>query len=186
MKSKRLEAANLKLEKQVKLRTKEINQTNLDLKKSNETKDKIFSVLAHDLRSPINNLLNLTDNVNFLIEKQRFDELQQIGKSIQKKTNHLKSLIDNILHWSLQQQDKTFLVDNKFKIIGPINSTIKLFSSLAEEKNLTINLDVSEDHTLVTDYSAFEIILRNLIYNCLLYTSPSPRDATLSRMPSSA
>ena len=169
-KRKRLRMANNELENQVNLRTKEIKQTNTDLQKSNDTKDKIFSVLAHDLRSPINNLLNLTGTVNFLVEKNRLGDLQKIGKDIQKKTNHLKSLIDNILHWSLQQQDKTFLVDNKFKVLGPIETTVDLFSSLAEEKNITLIVKVPDEHTLVTDYSAFEIIIRNLLYNAIKYS----------------
>ncbi len=170
IKGVRLKKANRQLEKQVALRTKEIKQTNEDLKASNDTKDKIFSVLAHDLRSPINNLLDLTDTVNFLVNNNRSEELLTLGSEIQKKTNRLKTLIDNILHWSLQQQNKTFLIANNFKIIGPIDNTIKLYSTLAGEKNITFKKDISPSVTINADYSAFELIMRNLIYNAIKYS----------------
>ena len=169
-KRKRLIKDNLILEQQVSERTQEINHSNSELKKSNDTKDKIFSVLAHDLISPVNSLLNLTDTVKFLIEKDRYDDLLLIGKDIQKKTNNLKTLIDNLLHWSLQQQDKTYLTVTKFKILGPIGATIKLFQSQCEEKKLTINTEVPVLHTLISDYAAFEIIIRNLLYNAIKYS----------------
>ena len=166
----RLEKANRQLEKQVALRTKEIKQTNKELKTSNDTKDKIFSVLAHDLRSPVNNLLDLTDTVNYLVSNNRSEELLTLGSEIQKKTNRLKTLIDNILHWSLQQQNKTFLIANNFKIIGPIENIIKLYSTLAEEKNILFKKKISPSTSITADYSAFELIMRNLIYNAIKYS----------------
>jgi len=170
IKNRRLTKANNHLEEQVALRTKEIKEQNIALNISNQSKDKIFSVLAHDLRSPISNLVNISETVDFLVNNDRTSELKLLSGQLQARTNELTYLIDNLLHWSLQQQGKTYFIENNFKIIGPIQETVNQFNALIDKKKIIVKTDVSEEHSIITDYGAFQAVVRNLIHNAIKYS----------------
>jgi len=173
IRNKRLKNLNKYLESEVALRTKEINEKNKALEKSNQSKDKIFSVLAHDIKSPLSSLINITDTVDYLVKEKRLDDLKVLSEEIQTRTNDLKSMIDNLLHWSLQQQDKIYVVENSFSIKGPIESIIKQNKGLITGKHLDIYYKSDLDLIITTDHNAFLSILRNLIHNAIKYSYES-------------
>jgi len=159
-----------KLEKEVEKRTIEINSQKDILEQNNNAKDKIFSILAHDLRTPVYNLSQLSESIDYLIQENRLAELKVLSKEAKNKAYDIKSLVDNLLHWSLQQQNKIFLAENTFKIIGPIEETIEHFKKQISDKNLNVIVNVDPGISITTDHSAFEAVFRNILSNAIKFS----------------
>ena len=155
---------------EVEKRTHEINKQKEKLLQSNNAKDKIFSILAHDLKTPINNLSSLNETIEYLLNENRLEELKAVSTDVKNKTSAIKNLVDNLLHWSLQEQDKIFLSKNRFKIIGPIDNILTQFKNQINTKKLIVITEISNNHELNADYAAFEAVVRNLISNAIKFS----------------
>lgn len=148
----------------------EIEQQSKELKELNQLKDKILSVLSHDLRSPVASLSGimslLDDNV---ITPEEFLTLK---KGMNNQLTELSLLLDNLLHWSRNQllgenlQEKTVL-----SLPNTIQRNINLLKESAKQKNIELVLNSSsEDLAVLADRNQIDIVLRNLISNAIKFT----------------
>ena len=77
--------------------------TNDELKEVNKSKNKLFAILAHDLRGPISSFSNLSKKVQYLISKGEWETLDQMSNQLEKRTSRLDQLLSNLLSWILTQ-----------------------------------------------------------------------------------
>ncbi len=164
------------LEEEVRARTLEIvNKTN-ELELSTKSKDQIISILAHDLRSPLLSLHDVSQKISYLIEQNRTENLKALGKDINKKSHNLQRLVDNMLHWAVIQSGSKNSVLNTFNINGPILQAIDLYSDIADNKNIRLEFYNKENIQLYSDLNIFQTVIRNLLDNAIKY---SPVDSII-------
>lgn len=156
---------NLILENLVRERTNELNL-------SNETKNKLFAILAHDLRAPINSLSGLAEKVKFLARKNRLNELQELVDQTQSKITILDGSLENILNWALVEMGSIKVKKEKVFITNVIEEIITLYSSQIEAKRIKIILDLNPQEHFYSDRKILNVILRNILNNSIKYSYP--------------
>jgi PAS domain S-box-containing protein len=140
------------------------------LREANATKDKFFSIIAHDLKNPFNSILGLSEILSEEFDLFSEDKLKNMAEQIHNSAGHLYKLLENLLQWSRAQtgrikyEPKT--VD--FKLI--IDNYRILMKNVAKIKNIDIYSDVPEKTYVYVDWNMVEIVVRNLLSNALKFT----------------
>ncbi|MDA3911107.1 MAG: transporter substrate-binding domain-containing protein [Bacteroidales bacterium] len=140
------------------------------LRELNSTKDKLFSIIAHDLRSPFNVILGFTEQ---LIENIKDFELAESEKYLQIINLSAKNtlvLLDNLLHWSKTQTGKNIYKPEKIHLSEIVREILELSKSLAKIKDISLEYTYNEDFEVYADVNMLKTILRNLISNAIKYT----------------
>ena len=156
---------------QVELQNKTIENQNERLTQLNKTKDRFFSIIAHDLKSPLISLQGLGKRIEFLLKRNDRQQLNEIGSQVDQTASKLNNLLDNLLSWaSLQTGDIPYqpapvsLHEIAEEVILLFENTIKI-----NELHLINNIDPSTQ--VFADERALNTILRNLIGNAIKFTS---------------
>jgi signal transduction histidine kinase len=137
---------------------------------SNQTKDKLFSIIAHDLRSPFTSLLGFSSLIKQEAESGNLENVLLFSKQLNTVTKSTFELLDNLLSWSRSQQDT--IISNP-KVINLHECVIDIVLGIkekAEEKEITINQTVEETYYITTDINMLKVVLRNLLSNALKFT----------------
>jgi signal transduction histidine kinase len=145
-----------------------VDQKNQELNNLNKVKDKIFSTIAHDVRSPlasVQGMLALID-VNALSE----EELQKMAIELSARVNTTSSLLDNLLNWSRNQIATAKVNPVKTDIRTLANECIELYGNNAIEKNITLLNSIPDSSHIFADEEMIRITLRNLISNAIKFT----------------
>ncbi len=140
-----------------------------ELSKQIAEKDKFFSIIAHDLRSPFNSMLGFIQLLEEELPGFSMEEIQDFVKNISKSANKLFLLLENLLEWSLIQRGLSNFNPVKLLLKDEINASIELVRDAAEKK-LIIKLDFSQDLKLTADARMFESLIRNLVFNAIKFT----------------
>lgn len=145
----------------------EIKKRSVELEQLNQVKDKFFSIISHDLRSPMNALSGILDLLN---EKQiTQDEFSMLTKEMRVQFNHTRSLINNLLDWALLQMDKLKIQPEKIDLGKVINENFKLVKSLhLKEMNLVNKVEAGLFGW--GDLNMINLIFRNLILNAIKFS----------------
>jgi len=159
----RIKKRNLWLEKEVKLRTKELEEINL-------TKDKFFSIIAHDLKGPFGYLLNNSELLSTGSNHLTNEEKEELVKIINISANNLNNLLENLLQWAKLQMTGIKPVLEKVNLSSLINSNIKLVNHLAENKNIEIVSLCKNNSNILIDTNMLNTIIRNLLINAIKFT----------------
>ena len=144
---------------------------NEELQKANATKDKLFAIISHDLRSPFNALIGLSQ-----ILKDQQNELGEIEKekfvtAIYDTSTKTYNLLQNLLEWSLSQTNEIHFSPEEINLKDFIKQAIAMPSEVASSKEITINLNIFENYNIVADKNMFETVVRNLVSNAIKFTS---------------
>ena len=154
--------------KQTEMRLLELSD---QLKESNNTKDKFFSIVAHDLKSPMNSLLGFTDllanDYSEYPDEKRLEFVNLINRSAQSTYK----LIENLLEWARFQQGQIKFLREHLNLRDIINECFEGYALNAFEKQIEFCNNVSEDLILNIDRNSLKTILRNLISNALKFCS---------------
>lgn len=146
-----------------------LNQNNT-LKQLNELKNTLFSIIGHDLKSPIsgiNNLLQLTiDEFDELSKK----ELKEYLLAIKHTSDNVYQLLENILFWGNVQNENYLLNKEKISLPNLINDIISLSHIQANEKNINITIETQNNLEINTDKFILSTILRNILSNSIKFT----------------
>lgn len=149
---------------------KQIEEKNKELEKLNQTKQKLFSIIAHDLRSPIAQLKGSLELVNKdYISPEVFKE---ISAQLFYEVDQLQSTLDNILRWSLSQFEGIQTKPEKISLPEVVKGKLALFETSRKKKNITIHLE-SIDLFIWADPDHFKLAIRNLLSNALKYSYPN-------------
>jgi len=156
-----------RLEKEVQLRLEEINHKNQKLEEVNQVKDKLFSIVSHDIKGPLTSLqLALSLTKKGMINQQEF---RQLADALETRFNQTSEFIENLLQWAtLQLRGETF-APTKVDINDLITQTLSLLDFEITNKNILI-----ENHATsviaYADVTMVKSILRNLLTNAIKFT----------------
>jgi len=141
------------------------------LRELNSTKDKFFSIIAHDLMSPFNSILGLCEILSQNINDKDYQNIDEYGQAIISSSRKAFALLVNLLEWSRLQTGRISFnpVPISFKTI--INDNIELFKNSALQKEVLIETDIKPDLNIYADYNMINTVVRNLLSNAIKYTS---------------
>ena len=143
-----------------------------ELERLNQVKDKFFSIISHDLRSPINALSGLLD----LLDKGAVkpEELSRHIHELKSRFNHTRTLLNNLLDWTLLQMDKLSLQPARIDIRKIVDENIQLLGSIPN-KRITLHNEVPADTIGFADSNTVNLVIRNLMTNAIKFTNDGGR-----------
>ena len=145
----------------------EIKKRSIELEQLNQVKDKFFSIISHDLRSPVNALAGILD----LMDKDQIkpEEFSRLVKELKIQFNHTKTLINNLLDWALLQMDKLRIQPEKINLQQMVDENFRLLSSL-HLKEIEMTNQLPEKLYALADLNTINLVFRNLILNSIKFT----------------
>ena len=158
-KNKQLSEANMKL------RDSENN-----LRELNATKDKFFSIIAHDLKNPFHALFGFSEEMYKNIHHLNKNEIRDYGKAIFEASQNLYNLLQNLLKWSRAQLGSIQLKPQQLPLHPTTEEIISLLKINAEEKNIRIKNDIPPHMKAYVDQNVFDTVMRNLLSNAIKFT----------------
>ena len=148
----------------------EIRRSEQELKALNATKDKLFSIIGHDLRGPISGFKSLIEYMISGYDLTDIKSLEEILQDIQKSANSTYDLLENLLTWAKSQSREIVFVPEKIKLKEIVLKINDLFSSVMTDKNIQIIDNISDNIYVIADKNMLQTVLRNLISNAIKFT----------------
>ena len=143
-----------------------------ELKLLNASKDKFFSIISHDLRSPFNSLLGLTEYISQFYDEMTPQEIKSSISSIYNSSKQVYSLILNLLEWSLIQSGR-ITVEKSIINLSELGSEIRnLYEETANQKQLELIISINEEILVYADKYMIDTIIRNFVSNSIKFTDP--------------
>ncbi len=155
----------------LKLAEAEIKLKNEELQKINAVKDKLFSIIAHDLRSPFTTILGYIDLLQMNLHKYPVAEIEEMIEAIQISAKNSYKLLENLLNWAKTQTEQMQLNLGMVNIDNVINDVISFVKVQAIEKNISITYNQGSINPIITDENIVNTVLRNLIINAVKFTN---------------
>jgi PAS domain S-box-containing protein len=143
-----------------------------ELKLLNAAKDKFFSIISHDLRSPFNSLLGLTEYISQSYDEMTPQDIKSSISSIYNSSKQVYGLILNLLEWSMIQSGK-LTVDKSVINLKELGNEIKnLYEETAKQKQLGLSININEEIFVYADKYMIDTIIRNFVSNSIKFTNP--------------
>jgi signal transduction histidine kinase/ligand-binding sensor domain-containing protein len=158
------------LEKKVEERTFQIEKQKEELEHLNATKDKFFSIIAHDLRSPFNSILGFSDLLLSEFRKYDPDKIEKYLTYIKDSSHQTYELLQNLLFWARSQTGTLEFKPVTFDLHERIRENISLVKSQAGKKNIGVTHSSDEEKTALGDINMIDTVLRNLLTNAIKFT----------------
>lgn len=140
----------------------------VELTHLNTTKDKLFAILSHDLRSPVGALENTLMLTNWgALSQTEFTETTQ---QLSQRVSQVRTMLDNLLQWSISQMGGIKPIKEQIRLLELLESQIQVLSPASTKKSIQIINTVSDDATLLADKNHLAVIVRNLLQNAIKFT----------------
>jgi signal transduction histidine kinase len=168
-----LSKANIELQDEMKEREKaeeHLARSNQDLALLNRDKDKLFSMLAHDLRSPLGSMMNLSALLVENIKEFDESELMEIVDTLNKSATQTFQLLNDLLAWSTIQMGRGEREKEEFALSEIVNENIVILTSDVLRKGIGIMADIDPAIMVFADKFAVQTVLRNLLSNAIKFT----------------
>jgi len=147
-----------------------LKQYQAELEQNIKTKDKLFSIVAHDLRSPFTALVGLSEILATKTEELTPKEVKEFGIHIYQSASNVLTLTENLLSWARSQTGKLSLNPTIINVSELFGKAVEVASLPATEKGVTINTTCDSNITTYADYDTLLTIIRNLLSNAIKFT----------------
>ncbi len=148
----------------------QLNKKNEELKTLNATKDKFFSIIAHDLRSPFNAIIGFSDLLVSQVKEQDYEGIGEHAEIVQKLSMRTMNLLSNLIAWSRSQTGRLEYKPVTFNLSTFLNEIILMFADIARQKSIHIRDHIPDNVQVHADQDMLGTVLRNLISNAIKYT----------------
>ncbi|OUN92016.1 MULTISPECIES: hybrid sensor histidine kinase/response regulator [Odoribacter] len=150
-----------------------IEEKNEELRKTIAGRDKMYSVIAHDLRSPMASMKMLLNTIMMSVEKDKIDpDIFDMLEMSNKTSEEVFSLLDNLLKWTKSQLGKLTVIPQKLDISGLADGVVEVMNSVAEVKHIKLIRTDHESFFVYVDIEMIKSVLRNLISNAVKFSNP--------------
>jgi len=141
------------------------------LKELNAIKDRIFSIIAHDLKSPFNSIFGFSNLLANQLHKKDFDGLEKYATIIQNSSKKALDLLTSLIEWSRSQTGRNKFNPEYFELVTVINEVTELFKDSATQKSITIFKESTQNIPVFADKAMASCVLRNLLSNAIKFTN---------------
>ncbi|MEM8525537.1 MAG: ATP-binding protein [Bacteroidota bacterium] len=166
-----------RLEQEVQKRTQEIEEDKRiiadqlkTIKKVQASKEKIYRIIGHDLRSPLFGMRNLTQKIDYLVANGRIAELRMLTQRFDKNVENIQQLLDQLLVWTQLEQGEYQIEPNIVNLNTVITRTVDLYEPLIQKKNLQLDLNIRSNAEVFADPHSLSTVVRNLVDNAIKHT----------------
>jgi len=149
-----------------------LKESEVRLKALNATKDKFFSIIAHDLKSPFNSIIGFSNLLSREIHENDYQGVEKYAMIIQHSSQRAMNLLMNLLEWARSQTGKMEFNPEKVDVSEQVQEVIHLLKDSAQYKSISIDTDVEPNTLVLADKSMVATILRNLLSNAIKFTRP--------------
>ncbi|GCC53445.1 hypothetical protein SanaruYs_36890 [Chryseotalea sanaruensis] len=156
---------NYQIEKQ----SSEISKKNIDLVRLNSLKDRLFIIISHDLRAPLQSLKGVLELINKSASISP-DEFKFLTRGIKVKVDVTYNLMENLLYWTRSQMTGFSVKPTTIHLHEIVNDCILLLESVAEKKRIKTLNDISTDHLIRSDLDMVRLVIRNLLMNAIKFS----------------
>jgi signal transduction histidine kinase len=148
-----------------------IRKNNDELSNLNATKNKLFSIIAHDLRNPFNYILGFLEFMLSNIHNQKVEDIEANLNNIRIQSENTYQLLENLLDWAKTQTGQISFNPEIIDIYKVIDETLLVLKTLADNKNISIEVALLEELPIYADRDMLKTILRNLVTNAIKYSN---------------
>ncbi|WP_282039034.1 tetratricopeptide repeat-containing sensor histidine kinase [Saccharicrinis aurantiacus] len=141
-----------------------------ELEIANDTKNKFFSILSHDLRSPIATFNSYSEVLNYYLETNDYEQIPQLAKELERSSASVVQLLDNLLQWGVIQMKNIKINKVNVPILQVFQEELIHIQPIANSKDIQIQSNIASDLELHVDKPFFAMTMRNLISNSLKFT----------------
>ncbi len=146
-----------------------------EIRKINRTKDRLYSVIAHDIKSPFANISMLISTLAEGYLESGSEEYTEILQNINNSTQETYALLINLLQWTRSQTGDLELSLEEIPVEGLIATTISLMEQQAAKKQIALTQNIESNLTISADQNMIKSVLQNLIGNAIKFTNPGGR-----------
>ncbi len=145
-----------------------IEQQTQQLIKLNATKDKLFSIIGHDLRGPLNSLRGMMHLLNKSVITQ--EEFIEFSKKIKTNVDFVYTDLENLLSWAQAQQKGLITAFGSVQLRQVVQDKVNLLQEAIQAKQLHVQIDIKPEINVIADKNQLDLILRNLISNAIKFS----------------
>ncbi len=161
---------NQGLEKRVKERTAELESLNQELRELNISKDKILSVISHDLRNPFTALLASSEKLSRDVEKLPPAEIKTFSNIIHRTSNRILNQLNELVDWAKKQHEKSSFNPTRIHLTKGVTESLELLKSNATQKEIHLVNKVPDSVYVKADPLMLRSILQNIVTNAIKFT----------------
>lgn len=149
---------------------RELSESEQELLESNESKDKLFSLISHDLRSPFRSLMIYSEGMMKRLDEMTPEEIRSYLKNVHKSAENIYKLVEDLLEWSRVHTGRIECNPAVFDVSGVVDEIINVLSANAEKKRISIINNVEENCLVSADKGMINSVINNLISNAIKFT----------------
>ncbi|MEX0660155.1 MAG: tetratricopeptide repeat-containing sensor histidine kinase [Balneolaceae bacterium] len=156
-----------------------INHQKKEQENSNLVKTKLFGIVAHDLRGPVNAMQSLL----YLLREHDLSkkELDELTADMENSITENSTLMDNLLGWAKSQMDGLEVAKQTFNLRMCVRAVTENFTTRCREKDIQVVIDIPEDQEMHADYDMIKLIIRNLFANAIKFSKPNSTITIVSK-----
>jgi signal transduction histidine kinase len=166
---RKLKSARM-LEKMVGERTRELRESEEKLREVNATKERFFSIIAHDLKSPFSSLIGFADLLHNEYEEFSEEQRKEFIEIIRNSSEEIFSLLENLLEWTLSSTNQVQFFPENTDLHQVAEQAISLLEKNATNKNISIQNQVQLNTLVFADENMMQTVVRNLLSNAIKFT----------------
>ncbi len=159
-----------KLNDKVVIQNFELEKLNKELENANREKDKIFSIITHELRNPLFWFQNLTQMLSLKYNKMPSEMVQKTLDALDESAKNAFQLMDNLLHWSRSRLNRITPVIADHSLEKLIHESSRMFETILKQKNIPLTINLPEGVLIKADGDLFMSVIRNLVSNAIKFT----------------
>jgi len=148
-----------------------LNESQSRLIESNRTKDKFFSIISHDLKSPFNGILGLLNFLNSDYDSFETEEIKEMLQLLRNSSENVYNLLDDLLNWAQTQLGRIEYIFENIKINENVTEIIALLEPNFRKKQIIVVNKIEKETLVYADKKVLSTILRNIISNAIKYTN---------------
>ena len=153
-----------------------------ELKKINASKDKFFSIIAHDLRAPFTSLLGLTDFLTYDIDNLSNEEVKVFAQKINFSSKGIYELVENLLEWARVQTESLEYNPHIFDFAELSETILNTMVGVSVKKKINLINNIQKNTNVFADKNTIHSVLQNLVTNALKFTNPGGEITITSKL----
>jgi len=148
---------------------------------ANSTKNKFFSIIAHDLKNPFNSILGFSELLLSNIYEYENDKIEKFVKTINSSSRNAYELLENLLVWARSQSGNIEFNPTVNKLSSIIKENVSLIESQSAKKEIKVFTEINDNYSMFCDRNMISTVVRNLLTNALKFTKPSGQISVLTK-----
>jgi signal transduction histidine kinase len=149
-----------------------LKKSEVELRQLNASKDKFFSIIAHDLKSPFNAIMGFSDILVEQVREKDYEGIDEYAGYILQSSKRAMELLMNLMEWSRSQTGRMDYNPENFEIVEFLGDIIPLFDDIAGQKSISIAREFPPEAIVFADQAMISTVFRNLISNAIKFTQP--------------